>query len=128
MGQPVCRSRLDPERQPAHVAGTARADVERRLAAAVGVDRVLRVARVAGAAPRVRLALEDGVRERVVEVEMTSLDDVAVDVDIDVEVDSAALIPVRVDSLDTDHAFERTKLADAQARSIDIVKDKARVA
>src|SRR5947199_4431477 len=84
---------MDAHRDGADVDPRAPAQAQKRAPAAVAKDRIRCVARVAIRAAAVRLAPEDTIRERVRNVELARVDDVARDVHLDVDVHRAAAVP-----------------------------------
>src|SRR5436190_6441769 len=81
------------------------------LAAAVPVDRVLRVPCVPRPATVVRRVLVHGVGDSIREEELSGMDDAAGDVHFDVDVHRATAVPARIDAAEDREAL-RIRLLD----------------
>src|SRR5712691_2975827 len=110
-------------RDRADVAGAVLAHAEQRAAPAVAEDGIVRIAGVAARALVVRSLLVDGVRQRVVEEELAGVDDVAAEVDLDVDVYRAAHVPAGVDGLEDREAGGVRLLDPAHERLPDLLLD-----
>src|SRR5919199_1276820 len=112
---------VDAHRDRAGVApGAAPAQPQHRLPAAVPEDGVAGVARRSAGTPVVRPLAIDRVGERIREVELARVDDLAADVHLDVDVHGPALVPAGVDRLERSDP--------ARVRPLDAAHEGARVA
>src|SRR4051794_4571630 len=105
---------MDAERDPGRVTRRRLGQLQHRPAAAVAEDRVSRVARLPVRAAAVRRALVDRVRYGLREEEVPGVDDVAAEVDADVDMHGPTRVPARVDRLEEGDAVAVRPLNTAQ--------------